>query len=274
MSQNHWVETSGSIASPLRWLWPTLWTCGSTLTRYPSAAQALDDLLARLGAVEAGEVRARLGGHPAVEADDGDAGQVVPLPHLEVVGIVERGDLHQPGAELAVDRRVGHERQAPADQRQDRRLAVEMEVALVLGMEGDGGVAQHRLRPGGGDHDPLVAPLDRIGDVVELALHRLHLDLEVGDGGAELRRPVDHVLAAGDQPLAVEADEGLAHGAREAGVEGEALAASSRRRRPAGRAARGCCRGTAPSTPTSARGSARAPARGGWSPRSRGGAPP
>ncbi len=37
MSQNHWVETSGSIGSPLRWLCPTLWVCGSTLTRYPSS---------------------------------------------------------------------------------------------------------------------------------------------------------------------------------------------------------------------------------------------
>ncbi len=144
--------------------------------------------------------------------------------HLEVAGIVERRDLHQAGAELAVHRGVGHERQPAADQRQHRRLAVEMGVALVVRMQGHGRVAEHRLRAGRRHHDALVAPLHRIGDVVELARHRLHLHFEVGDGGAEGGRPVDHVLAAGDEPLAMEADEGLAHRPGEAGVEGEALA--------------------------------------------------
>jgi hypothetical protein len=32
-SQNHCVETSGSIGSPLLWLCPTLWTCSSIFTR-------------------------------------------------------------------------------------------------------------------------------------------------------------------------------------------------------------------------------------------------
>jgi hypothetical protein len=25
-SRNHWTEISGSIGTPLRWQWPTLWT--------------------------------------------------------------------------------------------------------------------------------------------------------------------------------------------------------------------------------------------------------
>ncbi len=32
-SQNHCVDTIGSIGSPPRWLWPTLWVCSSTLSR-------------------------------------------------------------------------------------------------------------------------------------------------------------------------------------------------------------------------------------------------
>ena len=49
-------------------------------------------------------------------------------------------------------------------------------------------------------------------------------DFEIGDGGVAARAPVDHVLAAIDEALLVEADEDFADGAGEAGVEGEALA--------------------------------------------------
>ena len=75
--QNHCVETSGSMGSPLRWLWPTLCSWSSTLTSAPLGLQALDHLRARLEAVEAGEVLARLGGHapPAVDHLDRRAGR-------------------------------------------------------------------------------------------------------------------------------------------------------------------------------------------------------
>ena len=189
--------------------------------------QALDHFGAGLGAVEPGEVRPRLGRHPALAVDDRDAGETVTAAELEVEGVVEGRHLDQAGAELLFDRGVGDERDPPADERQDRGTAVEMQVALVLGVEGDRGVAEHRLRPGGGDDDPLAlrtAPLDRIGDVVELALDRPHLDFEIGDGGLQHRRPVDQILAAADQPLLVEAHEGLAHRLRQPLVQGEALA--------------------------------------------------
>ena len=60
--------------------------------------------------------------------------------------------------------------------------------------------------------------------------HRWPLDVgvrhfEIGDGGVAARAPVDHVLAAVDEALFVEPDEDFAHGAGEAGIEGEALAA-------------------------------------------------
>ena len=43
-----------------------------------------------------------------------------------------------------------------SDQRQAELFAVEMEVALVLGMDGDGGVAEHGLGAGGGDGQELA----------------------------------------------------------------------------------------------------------------------
>ncbi len=48
------------------------------------------------------------------------------------------------------------------------------------------------------------------------------LDLEVGNGGQELRVPIDQALVLVDQAGAVEVDEDLAHGARQSLVHGEA----------------------------------------------------
>ena len=63
-----------------------------------------------------------------------------------------------------------------------------------------------------------------------MALHLPRLDLEIGDGGMELRVPIDQPLVAIDQALAVEIDETL-RTAAEPLVHGEALA------RPIGRGA-------------------------------------
>ena len=50
------------------------------------------------------------------------------------------------------------------------------------------------------------------------------LDFEIGQRGLAARAPVDHVIAAIDQSFFVQAHEGFAHGARQAGIESEALA--------------------------------------------------
>ena len=75
------------------------------------------------------------------------------LADLEIVEVVGRRDLDRAGAFLGVGIFVGDDRDAPADQRQDHVLADQMLVALVVGMHGDGGVAEHGLGPGGGDDD-------------------------------------------------------------------------------------------------------------------------
>ena len=75
------------------------------------------------------------------------------LADFEVVEVVRRGDLHRARAELGVGVFVGDDRDAAADERQDHVLADEVLVALVLGVHGDAGVAEHGLGTGGGDDD-------------------------------------------------------------------------------------------------------------------------
>ena len=66
--------------------------------------------------------------------------------------------------------------------------------------------------------------LDRIAQVPEVALGLDLHHLEIGDRGLQLRVPVDQPLVLVDQPLAIELDEHLEHGARQPLVHGEALA--------------------------------------------------
>ena len=182
-----------------------------------------DEALARYVAVEPG-VRAGFGGHHRALVHHRHHRQLVTQPDLEVVEVVRRRDLHGAGAELAVDVLVGDDRNLAADRRQAHRAAHEATVALVVGMHGDGGVAEHRLRPRRHDLDRAAAVGERIAQMIQLAVGVGVLDLEVGERGAAARAPVDEIAVAVDQPFLVEPDEHLAHRAREALVHREALA--------------------------------------------------
>src|ERR1051325_3122122 len=103
-------------------------------------------------------------------------------------------------------------------------LAVEMLVALVVWIYRDGGVAEHRLGSRRGDHEKVVGADHPITDVVEAALRLFVNNFEIGDSRLAARAPVHDVLAAIDQAVFIERDEDLAHRAREARIEREALA--------------------------------------------------
>ena len=104
-------------------------------------------------------------------------GQVVPLADLEVVRVVRRGHLDRAGAERRVDVLVGDDRDPPAGQRQLDLGADQVLVALVVGVHRHRGVAEHRLGPGGGDHDRVVAVA--VADRDQLAVVVGVLDLDV-----------------------------------------------------------------------------------------------
>ena len=93
---------------------------------------------------------------------------------------------------------VGDDGDAAADQRQGHSLADQRLVALVIGMDGDGGVAEHGLRARGSDNIRRSilgiegAMLERIAQMPKVPLYLDLLDLEVGDGvssfGSQLTR--------------------------------------------------------------------------------------
>ena len=167
---------------------------------------------------------------PGVLGEDVDHGERVALPDLVIVEVVRRGDLHAAGSLGHVGVLVAHDGDGTVDEREDDLLPDEVVIPRILGVHRDGGIAEHGLRTGGRDDDVVLAVLrcyallQGIAEVPHVALHLAVLDLKVGDGGAELRIPVDEPLAAVDEVLVIEPDEHLPYGAGEALVHGESLA--------------------------------------------------
>ena len=159
-----------------------------------------------------------------VLVEDKDLLEVVAQTDLIVVRVVAGRHLDAAGAEIELDVIVGHDGQLAAHERQDRRLADEMLVALVRRVDRNAGVAEHGLRTGGGNGEIVVAVLERVADIPERAGHVLIFDLCVGQGGAAVRAPVDDAVALIDQALFIKLAERLAHGLRAALVHGEAAA--------------------------------------------------
>src|SRR5699024_1266832 len=95
--------------------------------------------------------------HGAVVVGHADDLQVVALAHLKVVGVVRGGHLHRAGAEFHVHIAVGHHGDFLVHDGQNHLLAHQVRVALVVGVHGHAGVAQHGFRPRGGHHHALTA---------------------------------------------------------------------------------------------------------------------
>mmetsp|Transcript_71249 Transcript_71249/g.204392 ORF Transcript_71249/g.204392 Transcript_71249/m.204392 type:complete len:412 (+) Transcript_71249:2265-3500(+) len=159
----------------------------------------------------------------------------------EIVLVVRRGDLDASGAEFAVHHGVrDHDHLAVREEGVHQFLADELQVPVVLRVDGHRGVAQHRLDTCRGHHEEVVGALDL---VLELAKHP-HLDLlvvawnfqvrdawdllvvhlQVRECRAQVRAPIHQSVVPVDQALIVEADERLDHGLVQQRVHGEALA--------------------------------------------------
>ena len=132
------------------------------------------------------------------------------------------GHLYAAGTELHVHVLIGHDGHLTAHQGQDALFAHDVLIALVVGVDGHAGIAQHGLRTGGG-HDDIAAllALDGIADVPEVAGLVLILHLGVAQSGDAVGAPVDDAAALVDETLLVQAAEDLTHRLGAALVHGE-----------------------------------------------------
>ena len=149
--------------------------------------------------------------------------KIMPESHLEVVGVVGRGDLYNAGSELNVDIVVGHDGNLFVHDGEDEVLADDVLVALILRVDCHGGVAEHGLGTGGGKDQVTGAVGEGVLQMPEAAVLLLVLDLGVGDGGAAVGAPVDDALTAVDETFLVEVAEDLPDSLGTALVQREAL---------------------------------------------------
>ena len=135
------------------------------------------------------------------------------LADLEIVEIMAGRDLDRAGAELGIGMLVGDDRDQPAGDRVLHLLADQFLVTLVVGVDRDRHVGEHRLGPRRRHLDRARAVGERVAQGPELALDVARLDLEVADRGLEFGVPVDQPLVAVGELARVELDEECGDGA-------------------------------------------------------------
>ena len=143
--------------------------------------------------------------------DNKDLLKAVAQSDLIVVGVMAGRHFNGAGAKAELNIVVGHDGKLPSDERQYGVFADKVSIALIVRVDGDAGVAQHGLRPGGGDDKFLIGVLDGVSDMPEKAGHVLVLDLGVGQGRAALGAPVYDSAPLVDKSLFIQLTEGLTH---------------------------------------------------------------
>ena len=183
------------------------------------------------------EMHCRLGRH------DVHRRQFLPDSDLPVVEIMRGRHLDGSGAFGRVGIRIGDNRNRTVGERQTHGLADQMGVPRILRMDGDAGVAEHRLRTRRG-YDQVIARFifDRIAvriecdrvlvgfAVLKFVAKVPHLsvdfdlfDFDVGDCRFEMRIPIDQTLPLEDVALLVKLDEDLQDGIVEPGIHRETV---------------------------------------------------
>ena len=187
--------------------------------------EPLDDGLAALVAVHAGELAVALNNH-RVLVEDVDLRQVVGLTHGVVVGVVSRGDLDEARAKVGVDMPILKDGDLAVDDGEFDGLTHKGGLLGILRGDGDACVAEHGLGARGSDDDVVLA-VDRFGQrvaqVPQVALLVLIFGLVVRDGSGAVGAPVNDALATVDQAVVVPIAEDPAHGLCVILVHGEAL---------------------------------------------------
>ncbi len=101
--------------------------------------------LARRVAIEPAVLRRCVVVERRVEIEDRQHLQLMTLADEPIVEIVRRSDLHDAGAEFSIDVAIRNYRNVASGERKPYALADIRAVTLVVGMHGNGGIAEHRF---------------------------------------------------------------------------------------------------------------------------------
>ncbi len=171
----------------------------------------LHDPFAAFGKGEAG-VWAGFRLHHRESVDNLAKFQIVLFAQLPVVGVVAWRYLERARAEFLVNVFVRNNRNLAPDDWHHGLFANQCGISFILRMDTDGGIARNGLRPCGGYGNRAVGIGKPVADMPEKTVLVLPVNLVIGKGCLAARAPVDHVVAAINQPFVVKLDKNLAHG--------------------------------------------------------------
>src|SRR5262245_6787327 len=116
--------------------------------------------------------------------EDREPWTLMPLARLKVIEVMSRSDLYGAGPKLEIDENgIADDGNVSSRQRQVEFPADEVAITGIVGMHGDGRVAQHGFRTCGRDNERRVGVShERIADVIELTFCVFMLHFDVGQG--------------------------------------------------------------------------------------------
>jgi len=123
-----------------------------------------------------------------------------------------RGDFEGTCSKLSINVGIPHNRNLPSGQGKDHLGLSKILVPVVMGVDGNPGITEHGLRPGGCNDQSVLSVLKGITNVVQKAVLLFIFDLEIGKGSLAPGAPVGDVLALLDETFLVQPYKDLAHG--------------------------------------------------------------
>ena len=177
--------------------------------------KVFNDDLARLIAVKPRVFAAKLV-YLAVVVQNADDLKVVTHTDLKVVGVVRRSHFNAACAKLHVAVFIADNGDFLIDQRQNTLFANDGLIALVVGVNGNSGIAEHGFRAGGRNNNVAASIDQRITNVPEIAGLVLIFNLGVGQRRGAVRTPIDDAASLIYQALFIERDKNLAYRLRAA----------------------------------------------------------
>ena len=151
--------------------------------------------------------------------------QIMAQPHLKVVRVMTRRGLNTTRAELQINIIVRKDRNLASNNRQNRLLADQMLITLIVRVDRNAGIAHKGLRTGGCYDNGFVGILDVITDIPQLARLGFVLNLSIRQCRRAVRTPVDDARALVNQALVIQVNKDFLYRTGTALVHREALSA-------------------------------------------------
>ena len=168
------------------------------------------DPLSRLVSIQP-RIRERPFVHRSVVVHHANDFEGMSLSDLEVVGVVRGRDFHAARSEIHIHVLVRHHGNLSVRQRQEQRLADQMRIPFIRGVDGYRRIAQHGFGASGGDDDFPAAVRRGIADMPKRSCFLGVLHLRVRKRRLTAGTPIDNSVPAINQALIVKVDERLPH---------------------------------------------------------------